>query len=70
MIRPFTVFFKPNQISFSDKKWLEKEAGSLSHTDGVCPVCHAKACLSPFASYTRYLMEWEGALPVTHEVSV
>lgn len=70
MIRPFTVFCKLNQISFSDRQWLEKEAGSLSHTDGVCPVCHAKACLSPFASYTRYLVEWEDGLPATHEVSV
>lgn len=70
MIRPFTVFCKLNQIFFSDRQWLEKEAGSLSHTDGVCPVCHAKACLSPFASYTRYLVEWKGGLPATHEVTV
>lgn len=70
MIRPFTVFCKLNQISFSDKKWLEMEAGSLSRTDGVCPVCHAKARLSPFASYTRYLVEWKDGLPVTHEVTV
>ena len=70
MIRPFTVFCKLNQISFSDRQWLEKETGSLSHTDGICPVCHAKACLSPFASYTRYLVEWENALPSTHEVTV
>ena len=70
MIRPFTVFCKLNQISFSDGQWLEKEAGSLSHTDGVCPVCHAKACLSPFASYTRYLVEWDDSLPATHEVAV
>lgn len=70
MIRPFTVFCKLNQISFSDRQWLEKEAGSLSHTDGVCPVCHAKACLSPFAFYTRYLVEWEDGLAATHEVTV
>jgi len=70
MIRPFTVFCKLNQISFSDRQWLEKEAGSLSHTDGICPCCHAKACLSPFSSYTRYLVEWENALPSTHEVTV
>ncbi len=70
MIRPFTVFCKLNQISFSDRQWLEKEAGSLSHTDGVCPVCHARASLSPFASYTRYLVEWKGSLPATHEITV
>ena len=70
MIRPFTVFCKLNQISFSDRQWLEKEAGSLSHTDGVCPVCHAKASLSPFGSYTRYLVEWKDSLPATHEVTV
>jgi len=70
MIRPFTVFCKLNQISLSDRQWLEREAGSLSHTDGICPVCHAKSCLSPFASYTRYLVEWEDALPSTHEVTV
>lgn len=70
MIRPFTVFCKLNQISFSDRQWLEKEAGSLSHTDGTCPVCHAKACLSPFGSYTRYLVEWKDSLPVPHEVTV
>ncbi len=70
MIRPFTVFCKLNQISFSDRQWLEKEAGSLSRTDGVCPVCHAEACLSPFASYTRYLVEWKDGSAVTHEVTV
>lgn len=70
MIRPFTVFCKLNQISFSDRQWVEQEAGSLSHTDGICPVCHAKTCLSPFASYTRYLVEWAGGSPVTHEVTV
>lgn len=70
MIRPFLVFCKLNQISFSDREWLEKETGSLSHTDGVCPVCHAKACLSPFSSYTRYLVEWKDGQPVSYEVSV
>lgn len=70
MIRPFTVFCKLNQISFSDRQWFEQEAGSLSHTDGICPVCHARACLSPFASYTRYLVEWKEDLPITHEVTV
>ena len=70
MIRPFTIFCKLNQISFSDRQWFEQEAGSLSHTDGVCPVCHAKACLSPFASYTRYLVEWKEDFPVTYEVTV
>ena len=70
MIRPFTVFCKLNQISFSDRQWFEQEAGSLSHTDGACPVCHAKACLSPFASYTRYLVEWKDGSPATQEVNI
>ena len=70
MIRPFTVFCKLNQISFSDRQWFEQEAESLNHTDGICPVCHANACLSPFASYTRYLVEWKDGLPATHEVTV
>ena len=70
MIRPFTVFCKLNQISFSDRQWFEREAESLNHTDGACPVCGAKSRLSPFASYTRYLVEWGDGGPVTHEVSV
>ena len=70
MIRPFTVFCKLNQISLSDRQWFEQEAESLSHTDGVCPVFHAKACLSPFASYKRYLVEWKKDFPVTYEVTV
>ncbi len=70
MIRPFTIFCKLNQIPFSDRQWFKQEAESLNHTDGVCPVCHAKACLSAFASYTRYLVEWEDGLVVIHEVIV
>ena len=70
MIHPFTVFCKLNQISFSDRQWFDKEAESLNHTDGICPVCHAKACLSPFASYTRYLVERREGAPVTQEVTV
>ena len=70
MIHSFTIFCKLNQISFSDRQWFELESGNLSHTDGVCPVCHAKACLSPFAFYTRYLVEWKGGAPVTHEITV
>lgn len=70
MIHPFTVFCKLNQISFSDRQWFEKEAESLNHTDGICPVCHAQACLSPFASYTRYLVERRKGTPATHEITV
>ena len=70
MIRPFTVFCKLNKISFSDRQWFEQEAESLSHTDGICPSCHAKACLSPFASYTRYLVEWADGAPAAHKVTV
>lgn len=70
MIRSFTVFCKLNQISFSDRQWFDRETASLSHTDGVCPVCHAKACLSPFAPYTRYLVEWKDGSPFTQGVTV
>ncbi len=70
MIRPFTIFCKLNQIHFSDRQWFEQEASSLSHTDGDCPVCHAHACMSPFASYTRYLVEWCGGEPCAHEMAV
>ena len=70
MIRSFTVFCKLNQISFSDRQWFEQETESLCHTDGICPVCHAKAAMSPFASYTRYLVEWKDELSVTHDVTV
>lgn len=70
MIRPFTIFCKLNQIPFSDRQWFKQEAESLNHTDGICPVCHAKACLSAFASYTRYLVEWKDGLVVIHEVIV
>ena len=70
MIRPFTIFCKLDQIPFSDRQWFKQEAESLNHTDGICPVCHAKACLSAFASYTRYLVEWEDGLAVIHEVTV
>lgn len=70
MIRPFTIFCKLNQIPFSDRQWFKQEAESLNYTDGICPVCHAKACLSAFASYTRYLVEWEDGLVAIHEVIV
>lgn len=70
MIRPFTVFCKLNQITFSDRQWLEREAASLNRTDGLCPVCHAHASLSPFASYLRYLVEWKDEVPVCHQVTV
>lgn len=70
MIRPFTVFCKLNQISFSDRQWFEQEAGSLNRTDGICPVCQAKASMSPFASYPRYLVEWKEGEAVLHEVTV
>lgn len=70
MIRPFTIFCKLNQISLSDRQWFEKEAGSLNHTDGTCPVCHAHACMSPFAPYTRYLVEWKKGKPFSQEVTV
>lgn len=70
MIRPFTVFCKLNQITFSDRVWLERESASLSGTDGICPACHALSSKSPFASYTRYLVEWEDGRPVCHEVAI
>lgn len=70
MIRPFTIFCKLNQITLSDREWLEREAASLNHTDGDCPVCHAHASMSSFASYMRYLVEWKDGAPLCHEVTV
>lgn len=49
---------------------MAQETESLNHTDGICPVCHAKACLFPFATYTRYLVEWVGGTSATYEVTV
>ena len=49
---------------------MARETESLNHTDGICPVCHAKACLFPFATYTHYLVEWVGGTPATYEVTV
>lgn len=71
MIRVFTVFCKLNQISFSDRQWLEKDLdGFYPGTGGACPFCRAKGCLSKFACYDRYLIELKEGTPVAHEVRV
>lgn len=46
---------------------VEKEAGSLSRMDRVCP---ARARSLPFAPYTCYLVERKDSLPATHEITV
>lgn len=70
MIRPFTVFCKLNQITFSDFHWFCQEDHARNRTDGSCPACHAPASMSPFASYKRYLVEVKNGQPLTHTVTV
>lgn len=70
MIRPFTIFCKLNQITFSDFHWFCQEYHALDRTDGSCPACHARMSMGPFASYRRYLAELEGGEPVTRTVTV
>lgn len=70
MIRPFTVFCKLNQITFSDFHWFCQENHALNRTDGSCPACHARASMSPFASYRRYLVEVKNGEPLTRTVTV
>lgn len=71
MIRVFTVFCKLNQISFSDRQWLEKDLdGFCPDASGACPFCRAKGCLLKFACYDRYLIELKEGTPVAHEVRV
>ena len=70
MIRIFSIFCKLNQIPLSDRQWVEKETESLFLPDHVCPVCHAHGSLSPFASYTRGLVEREKGKPARHEIVI
>lgn len=70
MIRPFTIFCKLNQISFSDSRWFLQESHALNQTDGICPVCHAKASMEFFASYKRYLVELKEGEPAVHIVTL
>lgn len=70
MIRIFSIFCKLNQIPLSDRQWVEKETESLFLPDHVCPVCHAHGSLSPFASYTRCLVEREKGKPAIHEIVI
>ncbi|HCT91798.1 MAG TPA: hypothetical protein DF613_10550 [Lachnospiraceae bacterium] len=70
MIQIFSIFCKLNQISLSDRQWVEKETESLLSPDHACPVCHAHGSLSPFASYTRCLVEREKGKPAVHEIVI
>lgn len=71
MIRVVTVFCKLNQISFSDRQWLEKDlAGFCPDARKACPFCGAKGCLEESACYDRYLIEVQEGTPVTHEVRI
>ena len=70
MIRPFTVFCKLNQIPFSDFRWFLRESHALNRTDGICPVCHAKTSMEFFASYKRYLVEFEEGEPTGKTVTL
>ena len=70
MIRPFTIFCKLNQIPLSDFLWFLQEEHALNHTDGVCPLCHAKTSMDFFASYKRYLVEFKDGKPITRTVTV
>lgn len=71
MIRLFTVFCKPNKISFSDKQWLEKDLdGFRPDSSSACPFCGAKGCQEEFAHYDRYLIELQKGEPVTHRVEI
>lgn len=70
MIRLFTIFCKLNQISFSDRQWLEKELSGFYVCDGRCPFCGAKGCLEKFACYDRYLIELKEGEAATHRVRI
>lgn len=70
MIRPFTIFCKLNQISFSDSQWFRQESHALNQTDGICPACHAKTSMEFFASYKRYLVEWKEGEQAVHTVTL
>lgn len=71
MIRIFTVFCKLNQISFSDRQWLEKDLSDFCpDVNSSCPFCKAKGRLSKSASYERYLVELQGGMPVTYRVEI
>lgn len=70
MIRIFSIFCKLNQISLSDRQWVEKETESLLLTNHACPVCHAHGSVSPFDSYMRCLVEREKGKPTVHEIII
>lgn len=71
MIRLFTVFCKLNEISFSDKQWLEEELNGFRPGSGAaCPFCGAKGCMEKFACYDRYLIELADGGSVTHRVRI
>lgn len=70
MIRIFSIFCKLNQISLSDRQWVEKESESLSLSNRTCPVCHSQDSLSYFASYRRCLIERKNCRQVVQEIGI
>lgn len=70
MIRLFTIFCKLNQISFSDRQWLEQDLAGFFCPDADCPFCGAKGCMDPFARYSRYLVELRDGKPAVSRVEI
>ena len=70
MIRPFLILDKLIHIHFSDRRWLELEAGFIRPDRQACPSCGARGCLTPWGNYARYLVEIRDRQPVTHAVSL
>lgn len=70
MIRLFTVFCKLNEISFSDRQWLERDLADFSCPDASCPFCGAAGCMEPFDHYYRYFVELQSGTPVTYCVKI
>lgn len=52
MIREKAILCKLNGIKFSDKELLDAATPSFDR----CPVCGARGCCSPHASYTRWMI--------------
>jgi len=59
-----------NQISLSDRQWLELDMGALSFFDKSCPVCGFKGGMKIYSHYKRYLIELQANKPITHSVTI
>lgn len=70
MIRPFTLFCKLRQISFSDRQWFEMETGSFLSCDHACSTCGARGQMRKFAHYDRYLVELKDNQPAVHSLTI